>query len=78
MASNIIHCEVVAKTYREPSSVQFDEENNWIYILTNYRLSLLNLNNNFHVELVRQRKRKNKKMIMKMNILKVTLMKIES
>ena len=58
MASNTLHCEIVAKTYREPSSLQFDEENNFIYMLTNYRLSLLDLNKNFHVKLVRQHNRK--------------------
>ena len=58
MASNTLHCEIVAKTYREPSSLQFDEENNFIYMLTNYRLSLLDLNNNCRVKLVRQHNRK--------------------
>ncbi|CAF2811942.1 unnamed protein product [Rotaria sp. Silwood2] len=60
MASNSIHCEVVACNLNRPTSIQIDEERNILYVLTNYRLTRIDLNNNNNnnVEIVRQHNRK--------------------
>jgi hypothetical protein len=57
MASNTIHCELIARDLIEPTSLQLDEEHNVIYALTNYRLTRVDLNNNNNVQIVNQHKR---------------------
>jgi hypothetical protein len=45
MASNTIHCEVIARDLTEPTAIQLDEEHHAIYALTNYQLTRIDLNN---------------------------------
>jgi hypothetical protein len=59
MASNTIHCEVIASDLIDPSSLQLDEKHGLIYALTGYRLTRIDLNNNTNnVQIVCQHNRK--------------------
>jgi len=57
MASNTIHCELVARDLIEPTTLQLDEEHDVIYALTNYQLTRIDLNTN-NVQIVNQHNRK--------------------
>lgn len=54
MTSTSIHCELITSKVSESSSIQLDEERNVLYVLSNYRLTRIDLNNNNNVETVRQ------------------------
>ncbi|CAF1151112.1 unnamed protein product [Rotaria sordida] len=59
MASNTIHCEIIAYDLIEPTAIQIDEEHNAIYALTNYQLTRIDLNTNKdNVQIVCQHSRK--------------------
>ncbi|CAF0978274.1 unnamed protein product [Adineta steineri] len=50
-----IDCETIATGLNEPLAIQIDEEHNALYVLTNYKLTRINLNNNENnVEVVYQ------------------------
>jgi hypothetical protein len=58
MASNTIHCEIIAHNLSETTAIQLDEEHNVIYALTNYQLTHIDLNNsNNNVQVVYQHNR---------------------
>jgi hypothetical protein len=57
MASNTIHCELIARDLIEPTALQLDEEHHVLYALTNYQLTRVDLNNN-NVQIVNQHNRK--------------------
>ena len=59
MSSNILHCETIANNLNEPITIQLNEENHVLYVLTNYQLTQIDLNNNKnHVEIVHQHNRR--------------------
>jgi hypothetical protein len=58
MASNTIHCEVIANNLIEPTTLQLDETHHVIYALTNYRLTRIDLNSsNNNAQIVCQHNR---------------------
>jgi hypothetical protein len=59
MASNPIHCEIIATNLLQPTAIQLDEEHNALYVLTNYHLTRIDLNNNKNdVQIVNQHNRR--------------------
>ncbi|CAF3733328.1 unnamed protein product [Rotaria sp. Silwood1] len=62
MASNSIHCEVIACNLNEPTAIQLDEGHHVLYALTNYQLTRIDLNKKKdNLEIVRQHNRKFRK-----------------